>query len=115
MISGIAYAMGAPGQGGAGAQGGADFHFIILMVAIFAIFYFLLIRPQQKKQKELREMIANLQHGDMIVTTGGLHGKVTALTDQVVTLEIAEKTRVKVSRSAIAGLVQGAGTAPKTS
>lgn len=115
MFNSVAYAMGAPGAEGSGGAGGGDFQFIILMVAIFAIFYFLLIRPQQKKQKELREMINNLQHGDVIITTGGLHGKITALTDQVVTIEIAEKTRVKIARSAIAGVVQSTGAAPKTS
>ncbi|MCK9274546.1 MAG: preprotein translocase subunit YajC [Syntrophales bacterium] len=108
MISGLAYAMGAPGQGGGGAQGGGDLHFIILMVAIFAIFYFLMIRPQQKKQKEVKEMLNNLGHGDQIVTTGGIHGKITGITEQIVTLEIAEKTRIKISRSAIAGITQKA-------
>lgn len=107
--------MGAPGAEGSGRAGGGDFSFIILMVAVFAIFYFLLIRPQQKKQKELREMIGNLQHGDVVITNGGLHGKITALTDQVVTLEIADNTRVKVARNAIAGVVQKGGGQPKTS
>ena len=102
----IAYAMGASGQG-APAQGG-DFSFIIVMAAIFAIFYFLLIRPQQKRQKELQEMIHNLQHGDMVVTTGGIHGKIVALTDQIVTLEIADKVRIKVSRGNIAIVTQNA-------
>jgi len=102
----LVYAMGAPGKGGAGGGGAGDLHFIILMVAIFAIFYFLLIRPQQKKQKELKDMLSNLGHGDSIVTTGGLHGKITGITEQVVTLEIADKIRVKVSRSAIAGVLQ---------
>ncbi len=105
-LTGLAYAMGAPG-GGAGGKGGAgDLHFIVLMVAIFAIFYFLLIRPQQKKQKELKNMLENLTHGDQIVTTGGIHGKISGITDQIVTLEIAEKTRIKLSRSAIAGIIQ---------
>ncbi len=107
MLTGLAYAMGAPGQGGA--KGGAgDLHFIILMVAIFAIFYFLLIRPQQKKQKELKEMLNNISHGDQIVTSGGIHGKITGITEQIVTLEIAEKTRIKISRSAIAAITQKA-------
>jgi len=109
MLTGLAYAMGAPGQGGTGAKGGAgDLHFIVLMVAIFAIFYFLLIRPQQKKQKELKEMLNNISHGDQIVTSGGIHGKITGITEQIVTLEIADKTRIKISRSAIAGITQKA-------
>ncbi len=102
----LAYAMGAPGGGGAG--GGGDIQFIIMMAVVFLIFYFLMIRPQQKKQKELREMIKNIKHGDTVVTTGGIYGKVTGLTDQVVTLEIAEKVRIKVLRSNIAAVAEKA-------
>lgn len=71
---GIAYAMGAGGQGAA-APGG-EYHFIILMVAIFAIFYFLLIRPQQKQARRHQEFIRNLKVGDRVVTTGGIHGEI---------------------------------------
>ncbi len=100
----LAYAMGQ--AGGGGAKGGGDFHFIIMMVVIFAIFYFMLIRPQQKKQKDLRKMIENLKHGDMVITTGGLHGKITGLTENIVTLEISDKVRVKVSRGNIGTIIQ---------
>ncbi|MBW2599482.1 MAG: preprotein translocase subunit YajC [Deltaproteobacteria bacterium] len=106
-MTGMAYAMGAGGAGGGAASGG-DMNFIIVMVAIFAIFYFLLIRPQQKKQKETKEMLSNIAHGDMIVTAGGLHGKITAITEQVVTLEVADKVKVKISRAHIAGITQKA-------
>ncbi len=105
-MTGIAHAMGAGGGGGAAA--GGDMNFIFVMVAIFAIFYFLLIRPQQKKQKETKAMLANLAHGDMVITAGGLHGKITAITEQIVTLEVADKVKVKVSRSHIAGVTQKA-------
>jgi preprotein translocase subunit YajC len=71
---------------------------------MFAIFYFLLIRPQQKKQKKHREVLSALKRGDMVVTSGGLHGKITGLTERVITLEIAEKVRVKVGRGYIAGM-----------
>jgi preprotein translocase subunit YajC len=78
------------------------------------IFYFLLIRPQQKKQKELKALLNNLAYGDTIMTTGGIHGKITGLADTVVTLEIADKVRIKISRSAVASIIQKAGTtAPK--
>ncbi len=106
-MTGIAYAMGAGGAGGGAAPGG-DLNFIIVMVAIFAIFYFLLIRPQQKKQKETKEMLSNISHGDMIVTVGGLQGKITAITEQVVTLEVADKVKVKISRGHISGITQKA-------
>lgn len=97
--------MGAPGGGGG--QGG-DIQFIIMMAVIFLIFYFLMIRPQQKKQKELKEMINNVKHGDMVITTGGLYGKVTSLTDNVITLEISDKVRVKVLRSHIGAVAEKA-------
>jgi preprotein translocase subunit YajC len=100
--TGLAYAMGGLGGGG-GAQGGG-FAALVPLLLMFAIFYFLLIRPQQKKQKKQREVLAALKRGDMVVTSGGLHGKITGLTERVITLEIAEKVRVKVGRGYIAGM-----------
>ena len=79
---------------------------IVLLLALFGIFYFLLIRPQQKRQKEHRTMIENLRKGDTVLTAGGLYGKITGIKDQVVTLEIAEKIRVKVNKNQIAGVVR---------
>ena len=73
---------------------------------MFVIFYFLLIRPQQKRAKEHREMLQNLKKGDFVVTNGGLYGRVIGLTDQVVTLEVAENLKVKVARSYVAGLAK---------
>lgn len=102
-MTSIAYAMG--GAGGQGAPGG-DFGFILMMTTIFLIFYFLLIRPAQKKQKETKEMIANLKHGDLVETTGGIQGKVAALTEAVVTVEIAPNVKVKINRAHITGIVQ---------
>ena len=99
--TGLAYAMGTGGTGGGGQGGG--FAALVPLLLMFAIFYFLLIRPQQKKQKKHREVLAALKRGDMVVTVGGLHGKITGLTEKVVTLEIAEKVRVKVGRGYIAG------------
>lgn len=96
MFEGIAYA-----QDGAGsfAQGMAG---LIPLLLIFLIFYFLIIRPQQKKAKEHREMLEGLKKGDNVVTAGGLHGKVVGIADNVVTLEIASNVRVKVSKEYIA-------------
>ena len=114
MIS-KAFAMGSPGTAGSQcAVGVGDFSFIIMMAVIFAIFYFLMIRPQQKKQKELKAMLDNLAHGDAVMTSGGIHGKVTGLTDAVVTLEIADKVRIKVARSAIAAVLQKSGSPAPT-
>ncbi|MDX1776501.1 MAG: preprotein translocase subunit YajC [Desulfobulbales bacterium] len=95
-MTSIAYA-----ANGAAPQGGIMS--FIPLILIFVIFYFLLIRPQQKKAKEHQAYLANLKKGDRVVTTGGLHGEITGLTDTVVTLEIAENLRVKVSRQHILG------------
>ena len=103
----IAYAMGGFGGGG-GTGGGGDISFIVMMAVVFAIFYFLMIRPQQQKQKEIKKMRENIAHGDMVITAGGIHGKVTALTDTIVTLEVADKVRLKVSRESIATVSQKA-------
>lgn len=106
----LAHAMGQFGFGGASGGKGADIQFIVVMAVIFGIFFFLLIRPQQKKQKAMKEMLNNLKHGDMVVTTGGLHGKITGITDNVITLEISDKVRVKVSKRYIETVTQKADT-----
>jgi preprotein translocase subunit YajC len=76
------------------------------MGLLFAVFYFILIRPQQKRQKEHRQLLANLKKGDKIVTTGGIQGTVVSLSDTVVTVEIADKVKVKVGRNFITGLMK---------
>jgi preprotein translocase subunit YajC len=73
---------------------------------MFAIFYFLLIRPQQKKAKEHRSLLDALKKGDQVVTAGGMHGKVSAIDDQVVTLEIAPGVNVKFNKGFIASIVK---------
>ncbi len=100
----LAYAMGQGGGAGAEGSGGA-FGAFIPLILMFAIFYFLLIRPQQKKAKEHKNMVAALKKGDRVVSSGGLHGTVTGITDDAVTMEIAPKVRVKVSRGSIAGVM----------
>ncbi len=109
IFAGLAYAAEALAQN-AGGGGGAGGLFnlgnpMFLMIAMLAIFYFLLIRPQQKRQKEHKQMLSNLQKGDTIFTSGGLRGRITGLDESVVTMEIAERVRVKVNRSAVGGLV----------
>jgi preprotein translocase subunit YajC len=76
---------------------------IIMLVVMFAIFYFLLIRPQQKRAKQHKELVNSLKAGDQVVTAGGIHGKVVAVQDALVTLEIASNVRIKISRSSIVG------------
>lgn len=97
----LAYALG----GGFGAEGqGSGLGAFMPMIIIFAIFYFLLIRPQQKKARQQKEMLAALKKGDRVVTNGGLHGVISGLTNELVTMEIAPKVRVKVSRGSISRL-----------
>jgi preprotein translocase subunit YajC len=76
------------------------------MGLLFAVFYFILIRPQQKRQKEHRQLLANLKKGDKVITTGGIQGTVVSLSDTVVTVEIADKVKVKVGRNFITGLMK---------
>lgn len=105
-MTGIAYAMG---QGGAAAgQGAGGFGGLIPIILMFVIFYFLLIRPQQKRNKEHKEMITNLKKGDRIITSGGIYGRITGLDDTTLTVEIADKVRVKVGRGNVSGLAQSA-------
>ena len=102
MGTGLAYAMGPqPGGGGGGLSSYMSFLPIVL---IFIIFYFLLIRPQQKRTKEHRMLLDSLKVGDNVLTSGGIYGRVTGLRDNVVTVEISDKVRVKVSRGHIAGV-----------
>ncbi len=114
-FTGLAYAADAFAQDGAGGVAGL-FNFgnpMFLMVAMLAIFYFLLIRPQQKRAKEHKQMLANLQKGDTIFTSGGLRGKITGLDENVITMEIADKVRVKLNRSAVGGLISKGESAPE--
>ena len=104
----LAYAMGTGGAGG-GSQG-SGFSAFVPLILMFAIFYFLLIRPQQKKAKQHRELLSSLKKGDRVVSSGGLHGVITGLSDDVVTMEIAPKVRVKVSRGSVAGVSKREGT-----
>ena len=97
-----------------GGQGGGDMGTLMSflpMILIFGVFYFLLIRPQQQKAKEHKALLENLKKGDSVITTGGIYGRVSGIQDQVVTLEIAEKVKVRVARSYIAGLAAAPGTA----
>ena len=87
------------------AQGGDPLGFLIPMGAIFLIFYFLLIRPQQRKQKDHDNLLKAVGKGDRVVTTGGIHGVVTGVSEDVLTVEIAnlrgERVKIKVDRSRI--------------
>jgi preprotein translocase subunit YajC len=86
-------------------QGGAGgFGFLIPMLLVFGVFYLLLIRPQQKKQRQLQTQIAGLKAGDKIVTTGGIIGTITAVKDTSFLVRSADKSILEIARSAVAGI-----------
>ena len=105
LYAGVAYAMG-----GSFGSGGSGFVSFIPVILIFVIFYFIILRPQQRQVRRHQDFVNNLKIGDRVVTSGGMHGEVKGLTDTTITLEIADKVRVKVTRSAITGTSQDAAT-----
>ncbi|HEY6874678.1 MAG TPA: preprotein translocase subunit YajC [Geobacteraceae bacterium] len=102
---GLAFAMGAPPAGGGGGGQSAIMN-LVPLVFMFGIFYFLLIRPQQKKAKEHRALLDALKKGDNVVTAGGMYGKVTSIDENIVTLEIATGVNVKIKKGHIAEVLK---------
>ncbi len=96
----ISDAMAQTGGGGQGSLIG-----LLPMLALFVIFYFLLIRPQQKRQKEHKNMVGGLAKGDEVVTMGGVLGKITAVDENFVTLQISKDTEIKVQRMSIQAMM----------
>jgi preprotein translocase subunit YajC len=78
---------------------------IVMMLALFAVMYFLMIRPQMKRAKEHRELISKLAKGDEVITNGGIAGRVDELGENFITVEIADNVRVKLQRSAIVAVL----------
>ena len=88
-----------------GGIGGDPIMSFIPLIIIFVVFYFLLIRPQSKKQKEHQEMVTSLEAGNEVVTAGGILGKIKEINDQYVQLQISDDTVIKVQRHTIASLL----------
>ena len=95
----LAFASSFPPGGGAGS--GAVLTQVVFFGAIFAIFYFLLIRPQQKQRRDRERMLGAVKKGDRVVTSSGLHGTVTGLTEHTITLRVADQVKLEFDRSAI--------------
>lgn len=95
--------------GPAGAPAGSTFSFLIPMGLILIIFYFVLIRPASKKQKALQAMIDGLKNGDKVITTGGIHGVVAGITDDIIQLKIASGVKIDISRNAVVALQKEQG------
>ena len=88
---------------GAMPEGGSPLMQVVPFVVILGIFYFIILLPSKKKQQKVKEFLDNLKVNDKVVTTGGIYGQITRLTDQRVQLQIADKVRIDVSRAAIGG------------
>lgn len=100
-------AMAPPADGG----GGGGFISTIIMVgAIFLIFYFMIIRPQQKRAKERDKLLSNLQKGDKVVTSGGLHGVIAGLDEKTALIQVADNVKMKFERSAITTVIASKDT-----
>lgn len=87
------------------AQGGSLVSTLIMFAAMFGILYFILIRPQQKQQKKHLELLAGLKKGDEVILSSGIMGRVFAVEDKIVIIEIGEKTKLKVLKQAVQGLI----------
>ncbi len=96
MFATLAYA-----QNGALSSGGT-FQSLIPLLLMVLIFYFLLIRPQMKKTKDHKAMLSALQVGERVVTTGGVHGEIKVIAPEIVTIQIDDRTKIKIDRSAVA-------------
>jgi len=94
-------AMAPQGEGGSGSFVST----IIMFGAIFLIFYFMIIRPQQKRSKEREKLLSNIQKGDKVITSGGIHGTIAGLEEKTALLDLGDKIKIKVERTAITSVV----------
>jgi preprotein translocase subunit YajC len=101
----------APAAGGAGGLLGGQ---LPLLLIFFAIFYFLVLRPQSKKAKEHQAMLAELKKGDEVVTNGGLIGKISGVADTELTLQVQEGVRIRVTRASVQGRYGASAAKPET-
>jgi len=84
-----------------GGDEGSRWTMVIFMVLIFAVFYFLMIRPQRKRQKEHKQLVEELKRGDKVVTAGGIYGQIETISDDSVVMKIESGTTIRVSRSSV--------------
>lgn len=92
-------------------NGANNYSGIIMIVAMIAVFYFFMIRPQQKKQKELKKQRDAMKNGDKVVTAGGIHGKIRSLKDNTVLVTVAEGVTIEIDRNSVYPYVEQAGPA----
>jgi len=96
-------------------MGGALSQFLLLFAPLFAIWFFLVIRPQQQQRKKLQQMLSDLKTGDRVVTSGGIYGTIMGFRNGVVQLQIANQVRIDLARSAITALATGEAEATSSS
>ncbi|HNX22302.1 MAG TPA: preprotein translocase subunit YajC [Bacteroidales bacterium] len=85
-----------------GAKGGSGYSMLIFLGLMILVFYFFMIRPQQKKQKQVQQFRENLKKGDKVVTIGGIHGKITDVQEGTFTIEIADNVKITIEKAAVA-------------
>ena len=98
-----------PGAAAGGGEGPSPFSMLLPILGMLLIFYFLMIRPQQKRQKEVQKMISGVKKGDRVLTASGLYGTVAGVKDDVLVLQIADNVKVEMIKSAITGVVAQGG------
>jgi preprotein translocase subunit YajC len=104
-------------QGGTTGQGtgsGSPMSLIFMIIAIFAVMYFLMIRPQQRQKKQHQELLSKVSKGDKIVTSGGMYGTIVGVKDSTVIVKIADNVKVEVNRSAISQIVSSRSSKSQT-
>ena len=108
--TGLVLAMAAPAEGGA-----SPWVQLVPFALVLAIFYFLILLPMQRKQKRVQQFLEALKVGDRVVTTSGIYGQITRISDKSVQLQIADKVRIEVSKAAVGGYQGQDPVAPDTS
>jgi preprotein translocase subunit YajC len=103
MFTSIAYAMGQTQQG-QGADAPNPLVSLMPLILMFVVFYFLLIRPQQKKQKEHQRMLSEIKKNDEVITSGGVHGTIVNIKDKTYSLRVDDNVKIEVSKSAISAV-----------
>ncbi len=106
-------AMAPPSQGGGGE--GSLISTLLMFALIIGIFYFMILRPQQKRQKEREKMLGTVKKGDKVITAGGLHGSIAGLDEKTVLIQVADNVKLKFDRSAVASIIrEGEGEVKET-
>ena len=109
LLSSLPLLLGSPEAGGAAASGGGSGQLVTTFVTfglVILIFYFLIIRPQSRKNRETKSMLAAIKKGDKVVTAGGIHGTILSVKDQVVVLKVDDNVKLEFSKSAISNVLE---------